>query len=415
MRSARSALRGAAVVTAASAATVSPLAAGTAQAATGQVSYRCQIFSTQFEYDATVTVTAPASAGVGDRVAVEADFSALPGVAPLPVESWKTSGALTLSGAQTGSVPIEAPERSGPIPPYGEVPIGTVSGEAALTAAGEVKIAPGELTIVADAGAEAAITCTPQGTPPVLATIDVGERGPAASVSPPSVVQGGDIALTGTGWRPGPVEVALCDETGAACEPDDLTGATASADASGALTGSATVAGDAAVGARSIVLAQGTVRARVPLTVTGTTPPPTGECDTEPADTCGEQKINLTVHGGPLTMSREPGEVDLAPVTLNGSRQTTTGSLKRVEVIDARGGTTGWSLTGTLTDFGSAAGTKIPAGNLTWTPSCTAEPGSAPSCPAARARSTPPRPPRYAARPTAPGRPPAAPSPPGPA
>ncbi|GGV18432.1 hypothetical protein GCM10010182_44790 [Actinomadura cremea] len=377
MRRTRSVLRGAAAaVTAAGAVTVPAAPTGVAHAATGQVPYQCQIFSTRFDYDATVTVTAPASARVGDEVTVEADFSDLPGVAPLPVDAWTTSGTLTLSGAQTGSVPIRAPERTGPVPPYGEVPIGTVSGTVTLGAAGDVRIAPGELTILADAGAQATITCTPAGTPPSLATIGVGQGGPAASVSPSTVVQGGTVAFGGSGWEPGPVGAALCDASGAACEPDDLTGATVAADAAGALTGSATVAGTAAAGARTVVLTQGAVRRSVALTVTGTTPPPTGQCADRPADRCGEQKINLTVNGGPLTMSREPGEVDLTPVTLDGTRQTATGSLKRVDVIDARGGTTGWSLTGTLTDFAAPAGTKIPAGNLSWTPACTAAPGS---------------------------------------
>ncbi len=103
------------------------------------------------------------------------------------------------------------------------------------------------------------------------------------------------------------------------------------------------------------MLTQGKVTMSATLTVTEKTPPPTGQCGCEDADRCGEQKINITVNGGPLTMSREAGEVDLTPVTLNGTEQTATGSLKRVEVIDARGGSTGWSLTGTLTDFGSAA------------------------------------------------------------
>jgi hypothetical protein len=377
MRRTRSALRGAAaVVTAAGAVTVPAAVAGAAHAATGQVPYQCQIFSATFDYDATVTVTAPASAGAGDQVTVEADFSDLPGVAPLPVNSWTTSGTLTVSGAQSGSVPIEAPERTGPIPAHGEIPIGKVSGKLTLTGAGDVKLAPGALTIVAEAGAQATITCTPKGTPGSLATISVSAGGPAASVSPASVVQGGAITLTGSGWQPGAVEVALCDANGAACEPDDLTGVTASADAGGKLTGSATVAESAAAGARTIVLTQGEVTMRATLTVTEKTPPPTGQCAGEDADRCGEQKINITVNGGPLTMSREAGEVDLTPVTLNGTEQTATGSLKRVEVIDARGGTAGWSLTGTLTDFGSAAGTKIPAGNLSWTPACTAAPGA---------------------------------------
>lgn len=377
MRRTRTILRGAAAaVTAAGAVAVPVAAAGPALAGTGQVPYQCKIFSTVFDYDATVTVSAPASAEVGDEVTVEADFSDLPGVAPLPVNSWTTSGTLAVSGAQSGSVPIQAPTITQTIPAYGALPIGKVSGKLTLSTAGSVQLAPGALTIVAEAGAQATITCTLKDAAADLATIDVGAGGPGASVSPSTVVQGGSIAVTGTGWEPGAVQLALCDANGAACDPDDLTGATASADAAGKLTASATVAEDAAPGARTVVLTQGAVSKSVAVTVTEKTPPPTGACADEPVDRCGEQKINLTVDGGPLTMSREAGEVDLTPVTLDGTEQTATGSLREVEVIDARGGSTGWSLTGTLTDFSAPAGTKIPAGNLSWTPACTAAPGA---------------------------------------
>ncbi|MFA1547888.1 hypothetical protein [Actinomadura chokoriensis] len=377
MRRTRTALRGAAaVVTAAGAVTVPVAAAGLAHADTGQVPYQCKIFSTTFDYNATVTVTTPASAEVGDEVTVEADFSNLPGVAPLPVNSWVTTGTVTVSGAQSGSAPIEAPKRTQTIPAYGELPIGKVSGKLTLSAAGAVKIAPAGLTIVAEAGAQATITCAPKAAPAPLATINVAEGGPGASVSPSTVVQGGTVAITGSGWEPGAVELALCDAGGAACEAGDLTDVTASADASGKLTASATVAESAAPGARTIVVTQGAVSKSVALTVTEKTAPPTGACADQPAERCGEQQINLTVNGGPLTMSRQPGEVDLTPVTLDGTEQTATGSLKQVEVIDARGGSTGWSLTGTLTDFSAPAGTKIPAGNLSWTPSCTGAPGA---------------------------------------
>ncbi|MFC5751303.1 hypothetical protein [Actinomadura rugatobispora] len=379
MRRSRTALRGAAAAITAAGAVAIPVAAGTAYAGTGQIPYQCQIFGTRFDYNATVTVTAPAAAKVGDEVSVDVDFSDLPGVAPLPVQKWTTSGSVTVSGAQSGTLPIKAPERTGPVPAYGPLPIGKVSGRLTLSAPGDVGLAPAGLSILADAGAQATIACTPVTTPAPLATIKVeegGQDGPDASVEPPTVVQGGAFTVSGTGWRPGAADLTLCDANGAACEPDDLTGVTASADTAGRLTASGSIAESAAVGARTLIIAQGAVTKRLALTVTEKVTPPDGGCGDKPASECGEQKINLTVNGGPLTMSRQPGEVDLTPVTLNGTEQNATGSLKDVEVVDARGGTTGWSLTGTLTDFGSAAGTKIPAGNLSWTPRCTAGPGA---------------------------------------
>ncbi|SEG54696.1 hypothetical protein SAMN04489712_106173 [Thermomonospora echinospora] len=377
MRRTRTALRGAAAALTAAGAVTVPLAAATpAHAGTGQVAYQCQIFGTKFDYNATVTVTAPASAKVGDEVTVEADFSDLPGVAPLPVNKWTTSGSLTVSGAQSGSVSIAVPERVGPIPAYGAVPIGKATGKLTLTTPGEVKLAPAALSILADAGAQATIACTPKSAPGPLAAIDVATGGPGVSVAPGTIHQGGAITLTGAGWEPGAVDVALCDSNGTECKAEDLTDVSASVGADGKLTGSATIAEEAAPGARTIVVTQGAVSKSVALTVTEKTPPPTGQCADKPVGQCGEQKINLTVNGGPLTMSQQPGEVDLTPITLNGTEQTATGDLRQVEVVDARGGSTGWSLTGTLTDFSSAAGTKISAGNLSWTPACTAGPGA---------------------------------------
>ncbi|GAA1576514.1 Ig-like domain-containing protein [Actinomadura kijaniata] len=376
----------------AAATAVAGLAAPAAHAAAttaqpGRVAYECQIFSTRFAYDATVTVRAPATAKVGDRVTVEADFSDLPGVAPLPINKWRTGGALTVAGAQSGSVPIAVPERQGPIPARVPIPVGTATGELTLTRAGDVTLAPAALRIVADAGAEATIDCAPKGDPAVLGTVKVTDGGggeppgPDVTVTPATVKRGAGLTVGGTGWKPGAAALALCDANGADCKPGDLTDATASADAGGRLAGSAKVAGEAAPGARTLAVTQGTVTRRTAVTVTADTPPPTGGCAGKPGDRCGEQTLKVTVNGGPLTMSQKPGEVALTPVTLDGTERSATGELREVEVVDARGGTAGWSLTGVLTDFTSPNGTRIPAGRLTWKPSCAARDGATPVTP----------------------------------
>ncbi|MFC6929189.1 hypothetical protein ACFQHO_01680 [Actinomadura yumaensis] len=350
---------------------------------TGRVAYECQIFSTRFRYDAEVSVRAPATAGVGDQITVAADFSDLPGVAPLPIGKWRTSGALTVAGAQSGGLPIAVPERTGPIAARAPIPIGRATGRLTLTAPGEVTLAPAAIKIVADAGAEATIDCTPVGKPAPLATVKVTESGPlepSVSADPSTIARGAALRVTGTGWRPGDARLALCDANGAHCEPGDLTGATAAADGAGRLTGSARVARTAAAGARTLLAAQGTLSGRTPITVLADKPPPKG-CGDAPRSRCVEQRLKLTVNGGPLTMSQEPGEVEMAPVTLDGTPSSSTGELRKVQVVDARGGTVGWSLTGTLTDFTSPGGTKIPAGGLTWKPRCSARSGSSPATP----------------------------------
>ncbi|MGR6997780.1 hypothetical protein ACU686_06100 [Yinghuangia aomiensis] len=80
-------------------------------------------------------------------------------------------------------------------------------------------------------------------------------------------------------------------------------------------------------------------------------------------------------------------------MTLNGEAQTVKTNLNQVTVLDARGGNLGWSLTGSMTDLVAANGTdKIPAGNLSWTPSCAAGTGSLSTVTNGTAgRSAPPR------------------------
>lgn len=90
-----------------------------------------------------------------------------------------------------------------------------------------------------------------------------------------------------------------------------------------------------------------------------------------------EQTLKVVVSGGALTMAQEAGEVTLSPVAVDGTDHASTGELKAVEVKDFRGSTRGWSLVGTVTDFTNAAGAAIPAGNLSWTPTCDVHDGAA--------------------------------------
>ncbi|MBO2447858.1 hypothetical protein J4573_12210 [Actinomadura barringtoniae] len=353
-------------------------AAQAARAGTGTATYDCAIFSTHFDYEPTITVTAPADAAVGDQVPFEAEFTPMPNKAPLPVDKWTTTGQISLSGAATGEAGMSAPEKTGPVAPGTPITIGKLTGRFTAGNAGDVRLAPGKLVVSAVAsGATAAITCALKGSAPTLATVKVaGATGPAATVTPSSIQQGAAITIGGTGWQSGNVSLSLCDANGAACKDGDLTDAAASADATGMLTGHATIADQAGIGARTLKVTQGAVSKDVALTVTEKSTPPTGGCAGKPADRCGEQKVSVTVNAGALTMSRQPGEVTLTPVTLDGTARTATGDLKQVQVVDARGGTSGWSLTGTITDFASSSGLKIPAGNLSWTPKCAAAAGS---------------------------------------
>ncbi|MGW1667162.1 beta-xylosidase, partial [Streptomyces microflavus] len=63
-------------------------------------------------------------------------------------------------------------------------------------------------------------------------------------------------------------------------------------------------------------------------------------------------------------------------VTLNGTEQNMTGALNTVTVKDYRGGSTGWTLTGAVTDFSNGAGGTIAAEKFSWTPKITPGEGS---------------------------------------
>jgi len=90
-----------------------------------------------------------------------------------------------------------------------------------------------------------------------------------------------------------------------------------------------------------------------------------------------DQTITGSILPGSLAMSQAGSGIDLGSVTLNGTEQTMSGALNQVTVVDARSGNLGWTLTGTMTDLAlEDASSKIPAGNVSWTPNCVATEGS---------------------------------------
>ncbi|WP_405492004.1 hypothetical protein [Streptomyces sp. NBC_00096] len=88
----------------------------------------------------------------------------------------------------------------------------------------------------------------------------------------------------------------------------------------------------------------------------------------------GTQKFTVSVTPGPLSMSQSGAEVNFGTVQLDGTSHDVPGTLNPIQVSDARGSAAGWSLTGTLSDFTAAGGAAgvIPAGAVSWTPSCSA-------------------------------------------
>ncbi|MFJ3256992.1 hypothetical protein ACIQGT_32185 [Streptomyces sp. NPDC093108] len=89
-----------------------------------------------------------------------------------------------------------------------------------------------------------------------------------------------------------------------------------------------------------------------------------------------DQKLNTTVRAGTLSMVQDADTVDFGTTVLGTGSGVQRSRLNRVEVEDARGVDSGWSLTATLTGFTGTDGGTIPADAVRWTPRCTAQSGS---------------------------------------
>ncbi|MFE9819243.1 hypothetical protein [Streptomyces sp. NPDC005773] len=89
-----------------------------------------------------------------------------------------------------------------------------------------------------------------------------------------------------------------------------------------------------------------------------------------------EQQLSTQVRAGTLSMTQDGDTVDFGETVLGTDSGVQRAHLNRVEVQDARGVNSGWSLTATLTGFTSADGSTIPAGAVRWAPACTAQDGS---------------------------------------
>ncbi|MEV6165979.1 hypothetical protein AB0L71_29510 [Streptomyces sp. NPDC052052] len=90
-----------------------------------------------------------------------------------------------------------------------------------------------------------------------------------------------------------------------------------------------------------------------------------------------DQTLTTSVRAGTLSMVQDGDTVDFGTTVLGTGSGVQRARLNRVEVEDARGVNSGWSLTATLTGFTSAGGGTIPADAVRWTPKCTAQSGSA--------------------------------------
>jgi hypothetical protein len=199
---------------------------------------------------------------------------------------------------------------------------------------------------------------------PVSVKADVPANQRKAVATPNHGPVGTKTMVTGEGFTPNtslyvvPVNAANAPDVGGLKNPKS--------DAEGKFSVEVTVGKPDTVLIAASEDTSGTKSAAAPFTVDGVEPP---------AGTLKQDVIGTITAGG-LTISQEHGGIQLSDVTLNGTDQNMTGALNTVTVKDLRSGTTGWTLTGSATDFSNGAGGTIGADKFSWTPTVTKGDGS---------------------------------------
>ncbi|MFI5952551.1 hypothetical protein [Cryptosporangium sp. NPDC051539] len=151
--------------------------ASPAYAGTVTVNYSCEVPLTgTLTGDVDVTITAPATAAVGDTVEITVQTGPAPFTAPIDLEAGSVTPSIevTVGGAQTGSVTAQGAPNAEPVPANTPITPAPMTGSLALTSAGQVDLSPGPITATAvTIFGTFAIPCTPTSTPPVAASIQV--------------------------------------------------------------------------------------------------------------------------------------------------------------------------------------------------------------------------------------------------
>ncbi|MFD8972289.1 MULTISPECIES: beta-xylosidase [Streptomyces] len=325
--------------------------------------------------DITVDKAAPK---VGDTVTVTYTITKPAASNPvdlaLPADIMTPSGKVTLGGAQTGAVTVTGPKKNPPIPAKGSFPAFSMTGTFTVTQAGSITLSPGDYNIHTSYIMELDTPCTVLNPP-----APVSETVVASPVTSPNTrtlqldSASGDpgVRVTVTGAKFTPLaEVTVVGRAGGAETADKMTVTT---DSEGGFTARLKVNDAATTG---VVAYEGAAwdpeKGAGPAAYKVVVPNPPNS-----------QTITAAVTAGELSMSQAGDAVELTSVDF-GQGGAATGGLKTVTVKDFRGGPAGWSLTGKVTDF-TGPGGAIGAGNLSWTPACTAKAGSPSTCAAGSA------------------------------
>ncbi|MFD8580900.1 beta-xylosidase [Streptomyces virginiae] len=313
---------------------------------------------------------------VGDTVTVTYQVIRTPARNPvggaggeLPADVLTPTGRILLAGAQSGEVTVVGAQRNDPVPAGEPLPAVTMTGTFTVTAPGGITLAPGAYTLHTGHLVDLDTTCTAAG--PVSARITATEL-PTANLRSVFLATahgrpGAEVRVTAAGFPPG-AAVTVAGRAGAAetadrvsATADDLGTAVVQLPVTDRTTTAVVAYEGAAWSARqgSGPAAYAVVAAAPPASAT--------------------QKVTATVEPGALGMTQAGRDITLGTVPY-GDGGAAPGRIGTVTVTDARGGPAGWSLTGKVTDFTGPGGIRIPGASLSWTPSCTAAPGSLSPC-----------------------------------
>ncbi|MFJ5075796.1 beta-xylosidase [Streptomyces sp. NPDC088553] len=303
----------------------------------------------------TYTITKPAASNPVDLA--------------LPADIMTPSGKVVLGGAQSGAVAVNGPKKNAPVPPKGSFPAFSMTGTFTVTQAGSITLSPGDYNIHTSYLMELDTPCTVLNPPApvsetVVASPVTSPNTRALALDTASGDPGVRVTVNGSKFTP-LTEVTVVGRAGAAETADKMTVTT---DSEGSFAARLKVNDAATTG---IVAYEGAAwdpeKGAGPAAYKVVVPAPPNS-----------QTITAAVTAGELSMTQAGDAVELSSVDF-GQGGAATGALKTVTVKDFRGGPAGWSLTGKVTDF-TGTGGSIGAGNLSWTPACTAKAGSPSAC-----------------------------------
>ncbi|MEY9877452.1 hypothetical protein ABH931_006976 [Streptacidiphilus sp. MAP12-33] len=316
----------------------------------------------------TLSDTTPTA---GETVTVTYDVVAAaagnPSSFTIPANSVSATGSVTLGGAVTTPVTVANAAVPNPaIAPGGSFPEFQMTGTFVAPASGTINFSPDAMTISV-AGTNTVCTVDTEPAPVSNSATVTIPNNRTLNDTPNQGPVGTKVSVTGSGYTAG-ATVTVAGFAGTS-GTGDLTQVTA--DAGGNISGTLTVTAPTTTG---IIAFEGsaynptTASSPAPFTVTATV---------KPGDL--QQTLNSTVLSGTLSMTQAGTSVTMTPVPF-GTGGASTGTLNTVTVQDFRGGSTGWSLTASNTNFTGPGTASLPASALSWSPTCSTTSGSPSTC-----------------------------------